>query len=98
MLDSAAEPRGSATCDYRNFTHRCITAKSDCRFSDITRCITAMEEMRKFTLLHAPSPRGGSCRYISRFASLPTKAVRQLQLTGARQAECLSPIIKVLRM
>ena len=29
-------------------------------------------------------------RYISRFASLPTKAVRQLQLTGARQAVCLS--------
>ena len=53
---------------------------------------------RKFTQLDAPSPRGGSCRYISRFASQPTKAVRQLQLTGARQAECLSPIIKVLHM
>ena len=48
-------------------------------------------ERGKFTLLDAPSPRGGFCRYISRFASLPTKAVRQLQLTGARQAECLSP-------
>ena len=56
------------------------------------------ENMRIFTLLDAPSPRGGSCRYISRFASQPTKAVRQLQLTGARQAECLSPMIKVLHM
>ena len=46
--------------------------------------------MRKFTLLDAPFTRGGPCRYISRFASYPTKAVRQLQLTGARQAECLS--------
>ena len=27
---------------------------------------------------------------------LPTKAVRQLQLTGARQADCLSLIISVL--
>ena len=45
---------------------------------------------RKFTLLDAPSPRGGSCRYISRFVSWPTKAVRQLQLPGARQAECLT--------
>ena len=57
-----------------------------------------MSRRRKFTLIDAPSPRGGSCRHISRFASQPTKAVRQLQLTGARQAECLSPIIKVLHM
>ena len=50
-------------------------------------------EKRIGTLPDAPSPRGGSCRYISRFASSPTKAVRQLQLTSARQADCLSPII-----
>ena len=29
------------------------------------------EEEEKFTLLDAPSPRGGSCRYISKFASWP---------------------------
>ena len=32
MLDSAAKPRANATCDCRDFTHRCIAAKSDCRF------------------------------------------------------------------
>ena len=37
-----------------------------------------MWSLGKLTLLDAPSPRGGSCRYINRFAS-----VRQLQLTGA---------------
>ena len=63
---------------------------------DVENAIT--ECRRKFTLLDVPSPRGGSCRYIGRFASWPTKAVRQLQLTGARQAECLSPIIKVLHI
>ena len=35
-LDSAAEPRANVTCDCRDFTHRCIAAKSDCRFFDIT--------------------------------------------------------------
>ena len=33
-LDSAAEPRANATCDCRDFTHRCIVAISDCRFFD----------------------------------------------------------------
>ena len=28
VLDSAAEPRANATCDCRDFTHRCIAAKS----------------------------------------------------------------------
>ena len=52
--------------------------------------------MRSGTLPDAPSPRGGSCRYISRFASQPTKAVTQLQLTGSMQADCLSPIIIIM--
>ena len=38
-LDSAAEPRANATCD---FTHRCIAAKSGRRFFDITWCINRM--------------------------------------------------------
>ena len=42
VLDSAAKPRANATCDCRDFTHRCIAAKSDCRFFDITWCITRM--------------------------------------------------------
>ena len=42
MLDSAAEPRVNATCDCRDFTHRCIAVKSDRRFFDIIRCITRM--------------------------------------------------------
>ena len=42
VLDLAAEPRANATCDCRDFTHRCIAAKSDCRFFDITWCITRM--------------------------------------------------------
>ena len=43
VLDSAAEPRANATRDVcRDFTHRCIAAKSDCRFFDITWCITRM--------------------------------------------------------
>ena len=42
VLDSAAEPRVDATCDCRDFTHRCIAAKSDCRCFDITWCITRM--------------------------------------------------------
>ena len=42
VLDSAAKPRANATCDCRDFTHRCIAAKSDCRFFDIARCITKM--------------------------------------------------------
>ena len=54
--------------------------------------------MRKFIPLDAPSLRGGSCRYISRYASWPTKVVRQLQLTGVSQAEYLSPMISVLHM
>ena len=51
---------------------------------------------RKVTPPDALSPQGGSCRYMGRFASEPTKAVMQLQLTGARQAECLSPMIKAV--
>ena len=35
-LDSAAGPRANVTCDCRNFTHRCIAAKSDRRFFNIT--------------------------------------------------------------
>ena len=41
VLDSAAKPRTNATCDCRDFTHdQCIVVKSDCRFFDITWCIT----------------------------------------------------------
>ena len=39
VLDSAAEPWANATCD---FTHRCIAAKSDCRFFDVIWCITTV--------------------------------------------------------
>ena len=46
----------------------------------------------------APSPGGGSFRNIIRFASYPTKAIRQLQWTGARQADCSDPMIIVLHM
>ena len=42
VLDSSAEPRVNATCYCRDFTHRCIAAKSDCRFFDIAWCITRM--------------------------------------------------------
>ena len=42
VLDSAAELLANATCDCRDFTHRCITAKSDYRLFDITWCITTM--------------------------------------------------------
>ena len=42
LLDSAAELRANATCDCRDFAHRCIAAKSDRRFFDITWCITRM--------------------------------------------------------
>ena len=38
------------------------------------------------TLPDAPSPWGGSCRYIGRFASQPTKAVSQLQPVDRCQA------------
>ena len=42
VLDSAVEPSVNATCDCRDFTHWCIAAKSDCRFFDITWCVTRM--------------------------------------------------------
>ena len=51
-----------------------------------------------WTLPHAPSPWSGSCRYISRFASWPTNAVRQRRLIGARQADCSGSMINVLHM
>ena len=44
-----------------------------------------VEKLRNISLPYASSPQGGSCRYVGRFASKPTKAIRQLQLTGARQ-------------
>ena len=42
VFDSAAEPAANTTCDCHDFTHRCIAAKSDCRFFNITWCITRM--------------------------------------------------------
>ena len=36
VLDSAAGLRANTTCDCRDVTHRCMAAKSACRFFDIT--------------------------------------------------------------
>ena len=42
VLHSAAESWANPTCNCRDFMHRCIVAKSDCRFFDITWCISKM--------------------------------------------------------
>ena len=76
-----------------------LVIKHDMTRSNSVLLSTNLGDGRKFTLPDAPSPWGGSCRYISRFASEPTKVLRQLQSTGARQAAvCLSPMINVLHM